>query len=931
MPQPKLPDDLFSSEHPADLFASEAPTAQPAPDTSFLDSFPDSIKSGSRFAMEPLLNKIRMNDTQVYDPHAAANYYDVPNSTDWRIPFTGGATWKGLGAGMLEGAGDVVGGLSSPLNLATMAASGGAVRGVPGASMATKALSAPVMAHGAYQAATGETPSEQLFGVAEMAGGGAGMMHMPSARQPKLKSISPEIPAQIADATAQHLADMHLKSSEIVKSTEPLLQPHEIEAAKARYYELVDKGTNGSLTQPELMEGQALDKKLRAVHFGESGAPKPETGMTPNEGVTPPPATIDPQAQAMRDQTQAITPEVMPVDLWEQGRAAREAKEAAQGGPDDLTAWAAHEHYRDAQMQAGNPDPGPYKQGPRGVIDIGPEATALEAQIPPEMQQSFSVDNLQGLERSPNASGESAASAEALSRQSGMKDRGEQHVVYDRAGNKRVLVGPESVDYNPAKGETYGVETPRGFVQLTDNGGKVPGKVIKPQRKEYPGYKGTEGQPIDIANEVAPLRQRLDAATQPKQASEFGPQNVSEVTKVIEDANNLPEGPEKQNLIRRALGANKAILTSWDLSAPGRQGKSFILNKSWWNSLDDMVKAWGSKDAAHMIDQSIIDHPSGYFKPTTDANGVAGPSFAHKVGLDIAPHEEMFNTTIGKAVGKLGLVERSSRAHTAFLNKLRSDQFATFMEDAKKAGADPEKNLMLPKAYAKFINDATGRGSLNFSKWKLEKNANVLNDVFFAPRNMSGQIRTWNAVLNPYKYYQADPQLRKQALKSLFAIAGTGLAVGELAKLAGAQVSDDPTSADYRKIKIGNTRIDPFGGYQQFPVAAMKLLTGQSTSTTSGKTTDLTGHRYGQQSRGSVAERFFTNRLAPLPSFVWAWMFNHEFDGKPFEVKRALYERTMPIAMKDIYDIAQEDPKLAATLAIPTTLGLTGTQTYTGR
>ena len=60
-----------------------------------------------------------------------------------------------------------------------------------------------------------------------------------------------------------------------------------------------------------------------------------------------------------------------------------------------------------------------------------------------------------------------------------------------------------------------------------------------------------------------------------------------------------------------------------------------------------------------------------------------------------------------------------------------------------------------------------------------------MNDVFFAPRNMAGQIQTWNNVLNPIKYANYDPVLRKQALRSLFAISGVGLGVGELSRMGG--------------------------------------------------------------------------------------------------------------------------------------------------
>lgn len=74
----------------------------------------------------------------------------------------------------------------------------------------------------------------------------------------------------------------------------------------------------------------------------------------------------------------------------------------------------------------------------------------------------------------PNASGESSASAEAISRQASMKAGGKKFVVYDRAGNERVLIGPDAVDYKVRPGETYGIRSPEGFQVLDDKGGKVP-------------------------------------------------------------------------------------------------------------------------------------------------------------------------------------------------------------------------------------------------------------------------------------------------------------------------------------------------------------------------------------------------------------------------------------------------------------------------
>src|SRR5580765_7476392 len=106
--------------------------------------------------------------------------------------------------------------------------------------------------------------------------------------------------------------------------------------------------------------------------------------------------------------------------------------------------------------------------------------------------------------------------------------------------------------------------------------------------------------------------------------------------------------------------------------------------------------------------------------------------------------------------------------------------------------------------------------------------------------------------------------------------------------MAGGQVSNDPNSADFRKVKIGNVRIDPFSGFQQYAVAASRLISGKSTSSTTGKVTDLTAGRYGQQTRAKVAGQFFQNKLAPIPSLVWSWMEGKDWDGKPFDAKKAV-------------------------------------------
>ncbi len=78
------------------------------------------------------------------------------------------------------------------------------------------------------------------------------------------------------------------------KTFEPSVDPAEtvntetgeITASKSkkdRFYELVDKGTSGTITAEELAEAQALNKELRANNFEEPPAPKPRTTRSQGE------------------------------------------------------------------------------------------------------------------------------------------------------------------------------------------------------------------------------------------------------------------------------------------------------------------------------------------------------------------------------------------------------------------------------------------------------------------------------------------------------------------------------------------------------------------------------------------------------------------------------------------------------------------------
>jgi len=374
-------------------------------------------------------------------------------------------------------------------------------------------------------------------------------------------------------------------------------------------------------------------------------------------------------------------------------------------------------------------------------------------------------------------------------------------------------------------------------------------------------------------------------------------------------------------------------LTTWDFSAPGRQGLPLIHTKEFWSSLDDQFKAWGSEKGFQAVQDSVRQ------SPTYDVGQEVGLRL-YDLGGSMGPRAERLGE---KMLEQMPGVRRSERAYTAFLNKLRQDHFNALMADARteaiQAGdltLDPYKNLDRAKKIAEFVNTASGSGSLG----KFERSAEFFNSAFFAPRLQASRIKMLSNPINPNFWLNEDPFIKKQYLKSLAAWAGAGLTTGQLARIGGATVSSEPNSTDFGKIKIGNTRMDPFAGGQQYVVAMAKLLSNEATSPQKpnsnanprsyGLNEPLPWgkkHTYGDPTGLDTVFNFALYKTSPLVSFAAAMLRGKDFDNQPFDIQRAILNRTVPIIIQDLYSTYQDDPKLLP-IVIPASAVGVNTQTY---
>ena len=341
----------------------------------------------------------------------------------------------------------------------------------------------------------------------------------------------------------------------------------------------------------------------------------------------------------------------------------------------------------------------------------------------------------------------------------------------------------------------------------------------------------------------------------------------------------------------------RSIMASFDLSAPLRQGVFLIGKpKQFWPAFKRMFGALKNETAYMAIQDNIITH--------TDYQ-LSRDSKLSLTDMDVllSSREEQFMSNYAEKIPVIGRgVRASGRAYVAFLNKLRFDTFVDLLNKAENVGLKPRENRDLSKNIADFINNATGRGTLPGA---FQKSANGLNVIFFSPRLIISRLR----LLNPIYYMKQDPFVRKEALKSLFSFVGIGTTILTLAKMAGVEVGLDWRSSDFAKIKIGNTRIDIWGGFQPLVRVAGQLITGKYISSTTGKEMTL-GKGYRPLTRADIVQHFIEGKLAPIPSFILSLLKGQDITGEKISVTKEVIQRFIPMVIGDLYDLAKENPGL---------------------
>jgi hypothetical protein len=271
-----------------------------------------------------------------------------------------------------------------------------------------------------------------------------------------------------------------------------------------------------------------------------------------------------------------------------------------------------------------------------------------------------------------------------------------------------------------------------------------------------------------------------------------------------------------------------------------------------------------------------------------------------ELGRDVAGREEQFASDYAEKItgGKYSPVRASGRAYTGFLDKTRADVFDHLIGRAQSQGVNVQDQKFL-QSLGTYIGSATGRGQLRH----FEKAAPALNAFFFSPRLMASRFN----FLNPAYYARLDPFARKEALRSAIQLAGTASTLLALAsQVPGVRVITDPRNPDWGKIRMGNTRLDIGGGFQQELRLMAQFVSGVAISSTTGKRLSLTAGGFGQPTRLDIVQRFFEGKASPIASLVLDWMRGSTLIGQKFSPGSEVAQRLTPLLAQSSLELYKE-------------------------
>ena len=374
------------------------------------------------------------------------------------------------------------------------------------------------------------------------------------------------------------------------------------------------------------------------------------------------------------------------------------------------------------------------------------------------------------------------------------------------------------------------------------------------------------------------------------------------------------------------LRANKA---SFDFSFWRQQAPLILGHKRDFAAAN--VEAWRalwSEEAAKRSWKGILDDPLytlydelnlDFLRPYEMRPGMARGRGVEEFGYLQA------DRPIPKFTGKLPWVKVSQRSFVTGTNEHNWRIFKRFYQDMLRVNeryASGAVKLKEGEAFSirenmrqfgTMLEDFSGRAQLG----KAREIGPALSGLIFAPRYALGRL------ISPRHLFSSSKYVRAQAWKDAATFVGGFGSILVLGQELGLwHVEVDPRSSDFAKLRVGNVRIDPWGGYQPFVRYFAQVITNSGIENDTGQPYKLDPL--------AATTRFLRGKASPLASMVADFKTGKTYVGDKVNLLDPMQwvDRVAPLLPMDIYDaVKYEGPLMGIAVTLPGAVGA-GVATY---
>lgn len=312
------------------------------------------------------------------------------------------------------------------------------------------------------------------------------------------------------------------------------------------------------------------------------------------------------------------------------------------------------------------------------------------------------------------------------------------------------------------------------------------------------------------------------------------------------------------------------------------------------------LKTLTSENAADKIADEIenSDNYDDYMR--------AGLTILDSRSPDPGHQNEFFTGTVTERVPVLGAVMKASARHAVAIgNLVRVQAFDRYAVNS------PDATLEEMKAFADIANKTTGIGDVRL----LGASMKYWNLFFHGPKFVASRLQ---APLLLAKHWKL-PRVRKEIAKEMVRSVVTAGTVLGLLSFAGAQVVfpwEDPEDPDWMKIRVGDTRIDIFGGFQQ----PARLIARSAMS-------PFREDAWGEDPL-ELLGRFAAFKVSPTVSMGVELVKGRTAVGEETGRLETLARQVLPFVVEDIEDAWKIEGPVGAAVVAPLVLLGTGASTY---